>query len=140
MEKKCKLKLGQWRNKRLFLSDEEKLILIKDYLNGKESKAAVYFRYTGYPEDHGKIAVWMKKLGIKDPRVSRNVSFVPMSKAKKPIQSEVDFEKLQLEKRVAELEKQLKLAEMKAIAFSTLVDIAEREFNIPIRKKFNTKP
>jgi hypothetical protein len=63
-----------------------------------------------------------------------------MSKAKKPIQSEVDFEKLQLEKRVAELEKQLKLAEMKAIAFSTMVDIAEREFNIPIRKKFNTKP
>ncbi len=140
MEKKCKPKLGQWRNKRLFLSDEEKLILIKDYLNGKESKAAVYFRYTGYPEDHGKIAVWMKKLGIKDLRASRNVSFVPMSKAKKPIQSEVDFEKLQLEKRVAELEKQLKLAEMKAIAFSTLVDIAEREFNIPIRKKFNTKP
>ena len=140
MEKKCKPKLGQWRNKRLFLSDEEKLIIIKDYLNGKESKAAVYFRYTGYPEDHGKIAVWMKKFGIKDLRVSRNVSFVPMSKAKKPIQSEVDFEKLQLEKRVAELEKQLKLAEMKAIAFSTLVDIAEREFNIPIRKKFNTKP
>ena len=63
-----------------------------------------------------------------------------MSKSKKPVQSEVDFEKLQLEKRVAELEKQLKLAEMKAIAFSTLVDIAEREFNIPIRKKFNTKP
>ena len=140
MEKKCKPKLGQWRNKRLFLSDEEKLILIKDYLNGKESKAAVYFRYTGYPEDHGKIAVWMKKFGIKDLRASRNVSFVPMSKAKKPIESEVDFEKLQLEKRVAELEKQLKLAEMKAIAFSTLVDIAEREFNIPIRKKFNTKP
>jgi len=140
MEKKCKPKLGQWRNKRLFLSDEEKLILIKDYLNGKESKAAVYFRYTGYPEDHGKIAVWMKKLGIKDLRASRNVSFVPMSKTKKPVQSEVDFEKLQLEKRVAELEKQLKLAEMKAIAFSTLVDIAEREFNIPIRKKFNTKP
>lgn len=140
MEKKCKPKLGQWRNKRLFLSDEEKLIIIKDYLNGKESKAAVYFRYTGYPEDHGKIAIWMKKLGIKDLRASRNVSFVAMSKTKKPVQTEVDFEKLQLEKRIAELEKQLKQAEMKAIAFSTLVDIAEREFNIPIRKKFNTKP
>jgi hypothetical protein len=29
---------------------------------------------------------------------------------------------------------------MKAIAFSTMVDIAEREFNILIRKKLNTKP
>jgi transposase len=140
MMEKCKPSFGQWRNKRLFLTDEEKLILIKDYLAGKESKASVYFRYTGYPEDHGKIAVWMKKLGIKKIEDVRDVSFVPMSKAKKPIQSEVDFEKLQLEKRVAELEKQLKLAEMKAVAFSTMVDIAEREFNIPIRKKFNTKP
>ena len=49
------------------------------------------------------------------------------------------FEMLQLKKRIAELEKQLKDAEMKAIAFSTMVDIAEEEFKIPIRKKFNTK-
>jgi hypothetical protein len=50
------------------------------------------------------------------------------------------FESLQLKKRIAELEKQLKDAELKAIAFSTMVDIAEKEFNIPIRKKLNTKP
>jgi len=29
---------------------------------------------------------------------------------------------------------------MKAIAFSTMIDIAEKEFSIPIRKKVNTKP
>ena len=51
-----------------------------------------------------------------------------------------DFEVLQMKKRIAELENQLKDAEMKAIAFSTMVDIAEKEFNIPIRKKYNTKP
>ena len=45
-----------------------------------------------------------------------------------------------IEGRIAELEKQLKDAELKAIAFSTMVDIAEKEFKIPIRKKFNTKP
>ena len=50
------------------------------------------------------------------------------------------FETLQLKKRIAELENRLKDAEMKAIAFSTMVDIAEKEFNIPIRKKYNTKP
>jgi len=54
--------------------------------------------------------------------------------------SEVEFEKLQLEKRIVELEKQLKEAEMKAIAYSTMVDIAEKELKIPIRKKYNTKP
>ncbi len=50
-----------------------------------------------------------------------------------------DFEKLQLKKRIDELEKKLKDAEMKAIAYSTMVDVAEKEFNIPIRKKYNTK-
>jgi hypothetical protein len=51
-----------------------------------------------------------------------------------------DFESLQLKKRIAELEEQVKQAEMKAIAFSTMVDLAEKEFNISIRKKYNTKP
>jgi hypothetical protein len=54
-------------------------------------------------------------------------------------QSSEDFETLKLKKRIAELEKQLQISEMKAIAFSTMVDIAEKEFNIPIRKKHNTK-
>jgi hypothetical protein len=60
--------------------------------------------------------------------------------AKEPIQSlNNDFERKQLEKHIAELEKQLKEVEMKAISFSTMVDIAEKEFKIPIRKKYNTK-
>lgn len=46
---------------------------------------------------------------------------------------------LQLKKLIAELEKQLQTAEMKAIAYSTMLDIAEKEFNIPIRKKDSTK-
>jgi hypothetical protein len=54
--------------------------------------------------------------------------------------AEESFEILQLKKRISELENQLKDAEMKAIAFSTMVDIAEKEFKIPIRKKLNTKP
>ena len=50
-----------------------------------------------------------------------------------------DLEIYQLKKRIAELESKLKDSEMKAILFSTMVDIAEKEFNIPIRKKYNTK-
>lgn len=58
------------------------------------------------------------------------------SKPDKEIKVEDDsFENLQLKKRIADLEKQLKDAELKAIAFSTMVDIAEKEFKIPIRKK-----
>ena len=44
------------------------------------------------------------------------------------IEAEESFENLQLKKRIKELERQLKDAELKAIAFSTMVDIAEKEF------------
>ncbi|MEX2483934.1 MAG: hypothetical protein WED10_05225, partial [Brumimicrobium sp.] len=67
-------------------------------------------------------------------------NFVNMPSQKKETrQSSEDFETLKLKKRIAELEKKLQTAEMKAIAFSTMVDIAEKELNIPIRKKHNTK-
>lgn len=51
-----------------------------------------------------------------------------------------DFEVQQMKKRIAELEIQVMDAELKAMAFSMMVDIAEKEFKIPIRKNINTKP
>jgi hypothetical protein len=139
MEKKSKPLLGQLKNGQLFLTAEEKLIIINDFLSGKETRTAVYQRYTGYDGDHGRITQWMRDLGINE-NSKKDSSFVLMSKSKKKTVSDnVDFEKMQLQKRIAELEKQVQIAEMKAIAFSTMVDIAEREFNIPIRKKYNTK-
>jgi hypothetical protein len=63
-------------------------------------------------------------------------------KKKLPVsdQSDDSFENLQFKKLIFELEKQLKDAELKAIAFFKMVDIAENEFNIPIRKKLNSNP
>jgi transposase len=139
MKVKSKVILGQWIENRLFLSKEQKRIIIEDYLSGKETKQAVYERHTGYTSEHGKISKWMKQLGIMD-KSQKSGNFVFMARQKKEKgQNDEDFDILKLKKRVAELEKQLQVAEMKAIAFSTMVDIAEKEFNIPIRKKHNTK-
>lgn len=139
MKKESKSILGQWIGNRLYFSDDEKRIIIKDYLSVHASKQSVYERYTGYSSEHGKITKWMRELGIEDKFVKKT-NFVSMPTRKKDKeQSSEDFETLKLKKRIAELEKQLQTAEMKAIAFSTMVDIAEKEFNIPIRKKHNTK-
>lgn len=139
MKKESKSILGQWISNRLYFSDDEKRIIIKDYLSGHDSKQSVYERYTGYPSEHGKITKWMRELGIEDKFV-KNTNFVSMPTRKKDKEhNSEDFETLKLKKRIEELEKQLQTAEMKAIAFSTMVDIAEKEFNIPIRKKHNTK-
>jgi len=140
MREESKVILGQWRNNRLYLSDHEKRLILKDYLSGNETKQSVYSRYTGYPAENGKITMWMRKFGIED-KFERSPNLVVMPRRKKDIEVDSEeFETLQLKKRIEELGKQLQTAEMKAIAFSTMVDIAEKEFNIPIRKKYNTKP
>jgi hypothetical protein len=140
MKEESKPSLGQWRNNKLYFTDHEKKLIIEDYLSGNETKQSVYSRYTDYPAENGKITMWMRKLGIEDKFV-KNTNFGSMPKRKKEVEVESDeFETLKLKKRIEELQKQLQTAEMKAIAFSTMVDVAEKEFNIPIRKKHNTKP
>ena len=44
-----------------------------------------------------------------------------------------------LEKRIKELEKQLELAQMKNVALNTMIDIAENDYKLEIRKKSGSK-
>ena len=122
--------------------------IINEYLSGDYTKQQIWQKYTGDKEEHGQLLHWLRRLGYEDkkerfkPTTFASIEFPMRNKTieKAENSSDIDFEKLQLEKRVLELEKQLKEAQMKAVAFSTMVDIAEKEFKIPIRKKYNTKP
>ncbi len=44
-----------------------------------------------------------------------------------------------LEQRIKELEKQLELAQMKNVALNTMIDIAENDYKLEIRKKSGPK-
>lgn len=128
-----------------YFTDSEKHHMIQELLSTGCTKAEIWQKYTGKYGDHGEMLRWMRKLGYNTTVKCRISKFdsnpIEMAKEKKKEnQSIEDFEGLQLRKRIAELENQLKDAEMKAIAFSTMVDIAEKEFNISIRKKYNIKP
>ena len=127
-----------------YFTDEEKHLIIQEFLETGCSKREIWEKYTGQIEEHGRILRWMRKLGYSDRIPNQRPTFVsnqrPVKVKKQEDQAEDSFETLQLKKRIEELEKQLKDAEMKSIAYSTMVDIAEKEFNIPIRKKSNTKP
>ena len=127
-----------------YFSDEEKHQIIQEMLSTRCTKRDIWEKYTGQPEEHGQLLRWMRKLGYNTGIKTRRPNFVrnslSMKKKNKSVQASDFFENLQLKKRIEELEKQLKDAEMKSIAYSTMVDIAEKEFNIPIRKKLNTKP
>lgn len=137
-----------YQTTRIDFTEEEKHLIIKDYLSSGLTKREIWEKYTG-KIDHGLLLQWLRDFGYTNPNNNKSSNIVsnsyPMSRKKSKLDNpttteEETFENLQLRKRIAELEKQLKEAELKAIAFSTMVDIAEKEFKIPIRKKFNTKP
>ena len=133
MTKKVIQKAARFHNK------EERRAIIEEYLSSDCTKQEIWKKYTGEEVEHGYLLKWMRQLGFEE---SKKVSNIVVKKEEMlNSDKELDnFEKLQLEKRIEELEKQLKEAEIKAIAFSTMVDIAEKELKIPIRKKLNTKP
>lgn len=130
-----------------YFSDSEKHQILQELLNSGCTKQDIWEKYTGQTEEHGQLLRWMRQLGYDTSVKTRRPNFtannnvtVMAKKTTSQVKTIEDFETLQLKKRITELESQLKEAEMKAIAFSTMVDIAEREFNISIRKKYNTKP
>ena len=131
------------RSPSIRFTTELKHKMILDYLNSDLTKRDIWEKYTGRQTEHGKILSWMRELGYDDSVPQRITSFVsnPLLMKKKELAPDEDsFETIQLKKKIAELEQQVSDSEMRAAAFSTMVDLAEKEFNISIRKKYNTKP
>jgi len=130
---------------RQHFSIDDQHFIIKEYLRSGVSKDEIWRKYTG-KADHGCLIRWMRNLGYLTsnqqlkPKLAINIDEMGKKPLVAPEVVRDDFEVHQMKNRIAELEKQLRDAELKAIAFSTMVDIAEQEFKISIRKKFNTKP
>ena len=105
MKEVSKVILGQEVGKFIYFSDEEKRLIIEEYLAGNVTKREVYRKYTGRESDHGSIIRWMGEFGYSDKE--KPVKTIQVMAKKNDAES---FENLQLKRRVAELEKQLKEA------------------------------
>ena len=131
------------RRKYSHFSENEKRTIIEDYLQSNKTKKEIWHKYTGCSDEHGQILYWMYKYGYISNTNKNNVTFVSQKSTmrKEPSQPVLvsDFEHLQLQRRILDLEKQLQESEMKSIAYQTMIEIAEQEFNISIKKKFTTK-
>jgi len=143
MDKRSKVIPGL-RSKNSFTTTERHQI-IREFLQSKCSKREIWERYTGHVEEHGNMLKWMRQLGYSEELTNErstfdgNISLMTKKKSTLKIPEE-PIEIFRLRRRISELEDQVKDAEMKALAFSTMVDMAEKEFKIPIRKKLNTRP
>ena len=121
-----------------------KRMVIEEYLNNPSVYKMDLLRKYGIRTKSG-IQRWMKRLGYKDD--------VPREKIKRPsfkftIQSpfalmkKTDVTKLSLEelqRKVQQLEKQLEDERLRCEGYARIIEIAEKELKLPIRKKPGTR-
>lgn len=84
-------------------------------------------------QSHSTVTTWLRKYGNFD-WINKSTQKMPKSKDQKLL--ELEQKVLLLEKQKKELEKKADTADKKVILFDMMIDIAEEEFKIPIRKKY----
>ena len=112
--------------------DAEKLQIIEEFISSKDSMESFQNKYG---MGHSTISRWMTKFGLSN--TSQN-QYIEMKKTtdNSPDKS---LRELTLEAKVAKLEKDLKEEKLKSLAYNTMIDVAESELGIAIRKKAGAK-
>lgn len=133
---KSKLILGLKRPYEFSL--DERRMIVEEWLGSGKTKREIWEKYTGEPVEKGRMVRWMRELGLDVPKKWTNVSAsnsIIMAKSQKDSSVEI----LQMQAKIKELEKALINSELRATAYETMIEIAEKELKINIRKKSNTK-
>lgn len=113
-------------------SDELKLQVVQEYIETDLSQAELQKKYD--IKGNACILNWMRKFGVKEPNENLIEIRHAMSK-----ETEKTSHERELESKVKELEKLLEHEKLRTVALNTMIDIAERELKISIRKKSGAK-
>lgn len=117
---------------------EERKMIVEEYLRIGCEKRTIWERYTGQKEEKGHLLRWMRQLGYDiPPKWSKLATKKSISMPKS--QSNNLIESIELKKRIEELEKALVQSELRATALETMIEVAEKELKINIKKKSYTK-
>lgn len=126
MERYKKLYSSKWQNQ---YTEEFKRHVINDYLTGDLTPRQVERKYN---LGNYRLVFWLKEFGYEVKKTSF-VAFPTMATSKDNLEQNQD------EKSVQELKKQLEDAQLLAESYKRMIEIAEQELKINIRKKSNTK-
>ena len=110
-----------------------KLQIVHSIEQGKLSTTGAQRKYG--IQSRSTVVTWLRKYGTFD---WENQSPNAMPKTPEQRLLELEQKVRLLKKQKALLEKQVKQSDQKAILFDMMIDLAEKEYNIPIRK--NSKP
>jgi transposase-like protein len=118
---------------------EFKHAVIKEYLSGDLGHQALLRKYD--IRINGGIIRWMRRLGYAETPVKDGYlpSAKPLSLPAKKTNKDQPSDALSQEQRIKELERQLEDEQLRSEMYRRMIEIAERDLNIPIRKKSDTK-
>lgn len=120
------------QRKRNFIPDEVKLQAVQEYLTTDISIEQLKQKY-GFGGNNN-ISKWMLKFGVKKPDEDPIKLQQTMAK-----ESQKSSKEIELEEKIRKLEKELAYANLRTHALDTMINIAERELKISIRKKSGPK-
>lgn len=106
-----------------------KVQIVQEIEQGKLSTTGAQRKYG--IQSRGTIVAWLRKYGNFNWE-NQTPSNMPKSPEQKLLELEQKIKLL--EKQKAFLERQVEQADKKAIIFDMMIDLAEKEYNIPIRK------
>jgi len=112
--------------------DELKLQVVQEYLSTDQSQNELKLRYN--IRGNNCITNWMRKFDLQLPNQQHIELQRTMAK-----QKEKTLYEHELEAKVQKLEEQLEYEQFRTLALNTMIDIAERDLKISIRKKAGAK-
>ena len=112
-----------------YYTETFKLQVIEEILSGQLTKEQARKKY----QIKGKSGIlnWMRKFGLSGHK-TMPAYFASMKE-------DTGLSKEDMLKRIRQLERQLEDAQIKAAGYSRMIDLAEEQLKIKIRKKSNTK-
>jgi transposase len=113
-------------------NDVQKLQIIEEYMTSEESMETFQVKYG---MGHSTLSRWMIKFGLSN---TSQKQFIEM-KQKIDQAPEKTLRERTLEAKVCRLEKELKEEKLKSLTYKTMVEVAEEELGIEIRKKSGAK-
>jgi len=112
--------------------DELKLKVVQEYLSTDVSQQELMKKY--HIRGNHCISDWMRKFNLQAPSEQEIELQRTMAKQKE----KTPYER-ELEAKVQKLEQQLDHEQLRTLALDTMIDIAERDLKISIRKKSGAK-
>ncbi len=112
--------------------DELKLQVVHEYLGTAMSQKELMLKYN--IRGANCITQWMRKFGLQSPDQQQIELQRTMSK-----EAEKTSKERELELKVKQLEQQLDQEKFRTLALNKMIDIAERDLKIVIRKKSGAK-